>query len=206
MCGSLMYSSDILAGAMTENLLILCPTEFNAIPDDPSAMLARLNSEGFIGDSFEFNGERHYRPGEAFVSHITFLGCSPVIAMDASELSGEGFNHIAIEGPLDSPLFLSGDNLKTPRCPSCGHRFEQWQPLVEGWQQQPETHVLDCPECNRKLSAPQLRWRKCAGFGRFFIKVWGIFESEAVPSPEFIALLEEVSGCRWQHFYIRIQD
>lgn len=190
---------------MMENLLILCPTEFDTVPEDLPTLLAELCCEGFIGESFEFGDEHHYRPGEKFISHITFLGCSPVIAMEASELSGEGFSHIAFEGPLDSPHFIAGNNIKIPRCPSCGHRFEEWQQLVKAWQQQPDTHVFNCPECNRELNTPHLRWRKCAGFGRFFIKVWGIFESEAVPSPEFIALLEKLSSCQWQHFYIRIQ-
>jgi hypothetical protein len=48
-----------------------------------------------------------------------------------------------------------------------------------------------------------LRRRKCAGFGRLFIKVWGIFESEAVPSPNLLAALKRATGLEWQHFYIR---
>lgn len=190
---------------MTENLLYLCPEEINFAPPDPSAVLDGLRDAGFIGEVFDFNGETHYRPGGEFISLITFLGCSPVITSAQSDTSGEGFSHIAFEGPLDTPRLVAGDNIKIPRCPACGYRFEDWQSLVTAWQQQPETWSFDCPECNRQLTPPQLRWRKCAGFGRYFIKVWGIFESEAVPSPELIALLEKLGDCRWQHFYVRYQ-
>ncbi len=191
---------------MTENLLYLCPEDVNAVPTDLPAMLEELRREGFIGEAIVFADEEHYRPGEQFASHITFLGCSPVIATSQTDASGEGFSHIAFEGPRDSPRFVSGDNLKLPRCPGCGHRFDNWSLLVDAWQKQPETHTFLCPECGMHLTAPQLRWRKCAGFGSFFIKVWGIFESEAVPSPEFLALLERLAGCRWQHFYIRLRE
>lgn len=191
---------------MSENLLYLCPAEFDALPYDPSKLESALRKEGFIDETFNFNDEIHYRPGLKFSSLITFLGCSPVIAVEQHENAGEGFSHIAFHGPSAAPLFISGDNLKTPRCPACGHRFEALQPLVEAWQQQPETHYIDCPGCSKQLTLPQLRWRKSAGFGRYFIKIWGIFESEAVPSPELIALLEQVSGCRWQHFYVRYLD
>ena len=74
---------------------------------------------------------------------------------------------------------------------------------IEQWQEQPEQARFDCPECGRSLSATELRWRKCAGFGRFFIKVWGIFESEAVPNPNLLAILEKSTGTAWQHFYVR---
>ncbi len=191
---------------MTENLLYLCPAKFDALPDDSSKLKSALRDEGFIGEPFDFNGETHYRPGPEFLSLITFLGCSPVIATEQHENAGEGFSHIAFQGPSATAQFISGDNLKTPRCPACGHRFEVWQPLIEAWQQQPETHHIDCPECSKELTLPQLRWRKSAGFGRYFIKIWGIFESEAVPSPELIALLEQVGGCQWQHFYVRYLD
>ncbi len=187
---------------MTENLLYLCPVDIHAVPPDLQAMLVGLLSAEFIAEPIEFGGESHYRPGSRFISYITFLGCSPVISTQDNGDAGEGFSHIAIEGPLPSPRFVGGDNLKTPRCPSCGHRFEEWSSIVE----KPVSHSFNCPECDRSLTAPQLRWRKCAGFGRIFMKVWGIFESEAVPSPEFLALLEQLSGCRWQHFYVRYLD
>jgi hypothetical protein len=187
---------------MAENILILVPTSFDAIPADRETLLTTLRDEQFIAAPIEFNGETHYRPGENFMMLVTFLGCSPMIATGEMDNSGEQFCHIAIEGPTDEPHFITGDNIKIPRCPKCGHRFDDWQMLLEDWSREPHGQT-PCPECGESQSAPQLRWRKCAGFGRFFIKVWGVFESEAVPSPNFMALLKRCSGVEWQHFYIR---
>lgn len=187
---------------MPENLLYLCPVDFNSTPVERSILIASLRQADFIAQEMTFSGDTHYHPGEKFLSLLTFLGCSPVIDMGEPGKTGEGFTHIGFEGPLEQPRFVSGNNLKTPRCPDCGHRFENWQSLVSA----PWSHTFSCPGCNRQLTAPQLRWRKCAGFGRLFIKVWGVFESEAVPSPELLALLERLSGHSWQHFYVRYQD
>ncbi|MGM0595024.1 MAG: hypothetical protein ACQETD_10850 [Pseudomonadota bacterium] len=182
-----------------ENLLILTPRSFTTLPADPEALRERLRADGFIGAPLD---DGSYRPGEAFISLITFLGCSPVISLGEPGKTGEEFCKIALEGPHAEPRFLAGDNLKVPRCPGCGHRFEAWQALVEAWRREPEGG-FDCPECGRGLSATQLRWRKCAGFGRYFIKVWGVFESEAVPSPNLLSTLERQTGDPWLHFYVR---
>jgi hypothetical protein len=186
-----------------ENLLYLCPRDHHTVPEDLSALTADLSQAGFIGDEFAFAGTTHYRPGEEFITLITFLGCSPVISLGEPGKTGEEFCHIAFEGPLARPRFFAGDNVKIPRCPHCGHRFDPWQPLVEQWEAQLDEQQWPCPECGNTIAAPQLRWRKCAGFGRFFIKIWGIFESEAVPNPNLLAILEKHTGSPWQHFYVR---
>lgn len=187
---------------MAENLLYLCPRDYHTAPAAAPVLIETLQQAGFIDGEIAFAGETHYRPGEEFLSLVTFLGCSPVIAMGEPGKTGEEFCHIAFEGPHAAPRFVGGDNLKIPRCPGCGHRFEAWGPLIATWQETPSA-TFACPECERRLHASELRWRKCAGFGRFFIKVWGIFESEAVPNPNLLALLERSTGTPWQHFYVR---
>lgn len=188
---------------MAENILYLCPEDFHTTPKQLPELIATLQQEGFIADTIEVGGIQHYKPGEEFLTLITFLGCSPVISLGEPGKTGDEFCHIAIEGPLEQPRFVGGDNLKIPRCPGCGHRFENWQSLIKQWQQGPESAQFECPECSRSLTPPQLRWRKCAGFGRFFIKIWGIFESEAVPNPNLLSTLKKSTGSAWQHFYIR---
>jgi hypothetical protein len=186
-----------------ENTLYLTPCDCDTIPDNPPQLITALQEAGLIGEAFDFSGNRHYCPGEEFISLITFLGCSPVISLGEPGKTGEEFSHIGFEGPLAHPRFIAGDNIKIPRCPHCGHRFEPWQPLIEDWEQNPATQLWPCPECGNTVNAPQLRWRKCAGFGRFFIKIWGIFESEAVPNPNLLSLLEKHTGSPWRHFYVR---
>ncbi len=187
---------------MSENILVLSPKLFSDLPADPTQLIATLQAAQFLGDSIEVAGENHYRPGEEFMMLVTFLGCSPMIATGEMDSGGEQYCHIAIEGPLDTPRYMVGDNIKIPRCPKCGHRYDEWQVLLDGWQLKPE-EPIHCPACGEDSAVTALRWRKCAGFGRFFIKVWGIFESEAVPSPNLLALLKQCSGLEWQHFYLR---
>lgn len=186
-----------------DNILYLAPRDFDVIPENPVALISALQEIELIGESFEYVGHEHYRPGDEFITLITFLGCSPVISLGEPGKTGEEFSHIAFEGPLEKPRFIAGDNIKIPRCPHCGHRFDPWQSLIEDWEKNPEGQKWPCPECGNTVSAPQLRWRKCAGFGRFFIKVWGIFESEAVPNPNLLSILEKQTGSPWQHFYVR---
>ncbi len=186
-----------------ENILHLTPSDYDSIPTDLPQLINALQEAALIGEAFDFGGTLHYRPGEEFINLITFLGCSPVISLGEPGKTGEEFCHIGFEGPLSQPQFIAGDNIKIPRCPHCGHRFEPWQPLIEDWTKHLSTQQWACPECGNTVQAPKLRWRKCAGFGRFFIKIWGIFESEAVPNPNLLSLLEKQTGSPWQHFYVR---
>ncbi len=187
---------------MAENLLILSPKDFDALPSDKGLLIAALREEQFIGEGIELNGEQHYRPGEEFMMLITFMGCSPMIYSGEDAEDGEQYCHIDIEGPYDKPHAITGDNIKIPRCPKCGHRFDNWRELLESWSEAPHDE-FSCPACGEHQLLTTLRWRKCVGFGRLFIKVWGIFESEAVPSPNLMAALKRATGLEWQHFYIR---
>lgn len=186
---------------MAENLLILTPADYQQVTD-VSALEGLLTTEGFIATPVEHKGKRHFYPGEEFMMLITFMGCSPMIATGEMDKDGEQYCHIAIEGPLDSATYIVGDNVKVPRCPECGHQFDDYRDILQKWR---ETGVekFNCPQCENELTVTKLRWRKCAGFGRVFIKIWGVFESEAVPSPNLLSLLKQHTGLEWNHFYIR---
>lgn len=185
---------------MTVNQLILLPAAPQATLPDKRALLYRLEQCGFIGTPLMFNGQQHYRPGDNFLQLMTFLGCSPVVALGEPGATGDEFCHIQLDGPSDALRFIGGSNVKTPRCPGCGFRVETWPALVEDWLANPES-IWRCPLCGKEYALPRLRWRQCAGFGRLFLRVWGIFEGEAVPSEELLKVLREVSGLEWQYFY-----
>lgn len=187
---------------MTVNQLVLTPAEAHAAAQDKRELLYRLEQIGFIGTPLMFEGQQHYRPGENFLQLLTFLGCSPVVALGEPGATGEEFCHVQLEGSYDQPRFIGGSNVKTPRCPGCGFRIEGWPELVAQWQATPELR-WHCPLCHKEYTVPKLRWRQCAGFGRFFLHIWGVFEGEAVPSEELLRALREVSGCDWQYFYYR---
>ena len=186
---------------MSANLLILHPKDPDTLPNGSEGLLAMLQSLGFIDTAFEFEGKSHYRPGEDFLQLMTFLGCSPVVALGEPGLTGEDFCHIAFEGPTAEPQFLGGRNVKQPRCPKCGHRYPQWQELINAWEDDRVGYRNTCPDCGSELPVTALRWRQCAGFGRFFIKVWGIYEGEAVPSDRLLDALQHHTGTAWSYFY-----
>lgn len=184
---------------MDSNILLLTPSS-NALPD-VDLLKRQLQQIGFIGEPFEFKGKEHYQPGDELMIHLTFLGCSPVVSLGEPGKTGEEFCHIEFYGPFDENEFISGTNVKPLRCPECGHRETAWQLIVDAWKL--ARTPWHCPGCENDISLEQLRWKKSAGFGRFFIKVWGIFESEAVPGDKLLATLKESTNCSWDHFYYR---
>ena len=187
------------------NLLLLHPARPDQIPPDTTQLQQRMAAIGFSAEPLTIAGERHYRPGENFLQLVTFLGCSPVVALGEPGITGDEFCHIACDGPHDTVQFVSGDNVKQPRCPGCGYRIEEWQTIIEQWRDDPDL-IWRCPLCGKEYAPQQLRWRQCAAFGRYFIRIWGIFEGEAVPSDELLAALREVSGFDWGYFYLQLKD
>lgn len=186
---------------MAANLLVLHPKDPFRIPDDAATLQQALIGIGFIGEPFEFEGQPHYKPGEEFLYLLTFLGCSPVVSLGEPGKTGDEFVHICLDGPYVEPRFLTADNVKVPHC-SCGYRIEEWQEIITSWVNDIEQFRWSCPACERSFRPDQLKWKQCAAFGRFFIKVWGVFEGEAIPGEELIRTLENATGLQWQYSYL----
>lgn len=178
-----------------DNRLLLHPRSPHFAPTS-AAVIAALGAIGLIGEPFEFAGRRHYRPGEEFLSLITFLGCSPVVALGAPGATGSEFCHVAVHGPHAASRLLVGRNTKPPRCRGCRQPVEEWPELVAA------DHYT-CGGCGRTAAVAELDWRQCAGAGRLFVEVWGIFEGEAVPGDALLAALGRVGGGEWGYFYLR---
>jgi hypothetical protein len=186
---------------MTSNLLVLAPADPFAAPDHV-AVIARLSHAGFMGSPLAEPG--FYKPGQEFFQFITFLGCSPVVALGEPGATAE-ICRMEIAAPLEAPVFLAGTNLKPPRCPGCGYRSPEGRAIGEAWQRDPHHHAWVCPTCGREYPAPRLGWRHSAGFGRLFLKIWGVFEGEAVPSDRLAQVLTEEDGRAWSEFYLQLQ-
>lgn len=188
---------------MTDNILYLHPRDPQQT-FDTAAVVDVLRTAGFISDRFEFNGAVHYKPGEEFLHLLTFLGCSPVVALGEPGLTGDEFCHIEFTPATAQSRFIAGDNIKVPRCRHCNHRINDWTHLIEEW----KSKGIDdwhCPECRHTTPLHRLKWKQCAGFGRQFIKIWGIFEGEAVPGEELMNLLRGITGGDWDEFYCRTE-
>lgn len=188
---------------MTDNILYLHPREPHQTFDS-GATIEALRALGFIGGSFTFKGAEHYRPGEEFLHLLTFLGCSPVVALGEPGLTGEEFCHIEFTRVTEQPRFVAGENIKVPRCRHCNQRIDNWNAVIETWRSQ-GVEQWHCPSCGKDTPLHRLKWKQCAGFGRQFIKVWGIFEGEAVPGEELMNALRKITNSEWDYFYCRTQ-
>lgn len=186
---------------MNANLLILRPERHDVAPD-AKAIASALTDLKMVATPFDFDGSWHWKAGEQFVDLVTFLGCSPVVATDGPGANGE-YCHVGLNGPHEEAIFLAGANVKPPRCPGCNYRIEGWEAVVDAWRANPTENLWRCPLCGREYRVPDLRWRRSAGFGRLFIEVWGVFESEAVPAERLLSTLAEVTGTAWDYFYLR---
>lgn len=188
---------------MTENLLILAPSDLDAPLPEQAQLIEALTQFKFLGEAIDVNGETHYRPGEDYLRHVTYLGCSPVIAMGELGATGDEFCHIEFIYSPDNAQFLSGDNMRPPRCPGCNYVIEEWPSLVEDWSSDKTNYQWRCPMCGREYQLQQLNWRQRAGLGHLMIKIYGVFESEAVPSDWLMAELNKLTQGKWDYFYIR---
>jgi len=187
---------------MPVNQLVLHPRDPDAAPE-PYLLRERLAEIDFIDPQpFRFDGNPHYRPGGEFLQQVTFLGCSPVVALGAPGPTGEEFCHIAFSGPYPEARLIAGDNVKTPRCRGCNQPLQGWQESTQSWLEK-SVEPAPCPHCGRTDPPPAWRWRQSAGIGRVFVRVWGIFEGEAVPGERLLGHLAEAGSGDWTYFYLR---
>lgn len=197
--------STVKGPAVQSQRLILHPRSAQAAPPDPAGLIIALREAGLLGESFSFRGLPHHRAGRRFLQHFAFLGCSPNVVLEATQDDGEpSFCHLRVPSEvLASVEFWGGRNVLTPRCPACRKFVEEWQSLLREWEMQGAAHRWTCPRCGQVAALPDLNWRQCAGFGRYFIEVWGIHEGEAAPSDGLLDALRAATGLEWGYFYYR---
>lgn len=133
-----------------------------------------LRRAGLIGGPMP-HGRNHFRPGDSFLELVTFPGCSPVISLGEPGATAE-VCHVEVPEPAPASRFGAGENLKPPRCPGCGYRSAEGPAIGAAWEGDPAT-LWSCPACGKSRPAPALNWRQSAGFGRTFVRLWGIFEA-----------------------------
>lgn len=167
--------------------LILCPADPEWVPASLRALGIHLQETGFIG------AERTpgmFGAGADYLNLVTYLGCSPEIALGDTEAA----TLIRLNGPIDHPQFRSHPRAR-PRCPACKRAMQ-----LEHVCARPD-EMLTCPHCGTRHRPMQLDWRHKAGFARFFIEISNVFESEAVPGDALLDALAHASGQAWDYFY-----
>jgi hypothetical protein len=172
-----------------QHYLVLCPANPAWAPDDLAGLVGSLRQCGLIGANRQ---PGLFNTGAAYLELITYLGCSPQIALGEAESA----TTIRLNGPFDKPEFRSSAKAK-PRCRLC------WQTLaLDKFPVRPDETVT-CVHCKISSRAVELDWRRKAAFGRFFIEISNVFESEAVPGEALLDALGSATGQAWDYFYWR---
>lgn len=170
--------------------LVLHPADAAWAPAHSGQLASLLRETGLIGAS---RGTGIFSTGAHYLALVSYLGCSPYIALGDAEAA----TRIQLLGPFATARFHAGANLKPPRCPRCRKALPG-----AAWQAgQPDTRVV-CPHCDASVPLEALDWRRSAGFGRCFVEISNVFESEAVPAETLLERLEQASGCGWHYFYL----
>ncbi len=182
---------------MSEHTLYLHPCDPAAAPDG-NALREALRRIGFIATPLSDGEEETFRPGERFLHLLTFLGCSPVVALGEPGATGDSFCRIRVPETAGPMQFIGSG--RAPRCPACRASVEPWSNWVEALENGEPPH-MNCSACGEEIEPIRLNWRRSAGCARYFLAVPGIFEGEAVPSEELLSQLLTVTGIDWDYFY-----
>lgn len=180
--------------------LILKPEQLKQPSTTQDNLVEALLTIGFISESLPET--QHYFVGEHFFQLITFMGCSPNMALKPAFEGDSEFCHIQFEGPYQHSQILTGKNTTAPRCPHCRTRLADWKTCLAEWQRMP-TKEFTCPKCQKMTQANLLEWKKTAGAGQLFIRVHNIFPGEAVPVDSLLKVLAETCNTPWRYFYIQ---
>ncbi len=180
-------------------------------PEHRNQVLAGLSSEGFLGELFSirYEGQKKaqtgYLIGDKFLKLITFLGCSPHIAVSPPENIADwgNFCHIEIQ-QHQNPIFFKGLNNSRSSCPQCKSRVAKMLPEMQQWI--PDSMHIVCPKCHQTSLVEDLNWRHSAGFGTFFIIIHSIYPNEAVPTDQLLNIFKHESGSfePWDYFYYEL--
>lgn len=178
--------------------LLLC-TQDPFLSPNKSLLEDELAAVDFLGAPLRGRDDA-FLVGSQFLQLVTFAGCS--VQIELSPTGDAPFCHILITGPFDRPRFLSGRNTRPPRCAACRSPLKDWRESLTAWEAE-RVMEIPCPTCGHARPPWAYDWKEKAGFGRLFVQVEEIFPGEATPTPALMALLERISGSRWQVFYVQ---
>ncbi|MEW6132057.1 MAG: hypothetical protein AB1591_02670 [Pseudomonadota bacterium] len=180
----------ILVIPMADHFLLLYPKNPAWAPARLAPLLDALKAIGFLGTE---HSAGLYGAGPEYLSLVSYLGCSPQIALGDNEAA----TTIRIAGIFDAPRFVQDANLKPPRCPQCRKMLDKPAAPVEAGGN------LRCNHCGHSGNACDFDWRRSAACGRVFIGIANVFESEAVPGEALADCLRKASGEAWDYCYVR---
>ena len=161
------------------------------ISDDPGVLVKAMSELGLVGINLD-QSLSDYLPGDRFLEHITFLGCSPNIALSPEE--GTQYCYIRFAQMRPSPVLYASTNTVPPRCRQCEQVMHDWRNASDpGF----------CNRCSVEARQDNLMWRRQGALSRWVIEILNIYPREAVPSVLLLRTLENVSGVEWRYAYLQ---
>ncbi|MCW8962711.1 MAG: hypothetical protein OQL16_02865 [Gammaproteobacteria bacterium] len=176
------------------NRLLLYAKSGELPSNGPGLLLKPLSDIGLIGEACH-DGVGDHLPGDGFMNLLTFLGCSPDIALTPED--GENYCFIRLHEVSPEPRLYRGRNTKPPHCRKCKQLREDWQAC-----EQPDY----CGQCSLIERMENLVWRKQGAMSCWVIQVMNVYPHEAVPSPQLMETLRAVSNVEWGYAYLHRND
>ncbi len=154
--------------------------------------MTQLQNIGLIAEAISERKDSYYA-GTRFLDYIAYMGCSPAIQFEASDISND-FCHIKIHQYDSAKLIVSGIQTRAPHCPHCSKP-------VKNWPDTKTANTIRCDLCNTTANISDFNWRKMAGYAQVFIEITDIFPKEAMPQPILLDKLSGFTNVKWQYFY-----
>ena len=181
--------------------LVLHPCNLHDVPSSWKSIIEALQRAEFLANAWGGGDGKRYLLGEHFVDFITFMGCSPYIALEPPEDGSLDFCHVHFSDIFAEVQFRCASHNVFARCPQCRKRIDGWGEFISRWREDPQSTRVCCDKCGANVSLYDLTWRHTAGFGRMFMDIYSVYPQEGVPTEGLLSLLEAASGSRWGYFY-----
>ena len=187
------------------NRLVLYPTILEEENIEPKCIQLLQDNE-FISSTWSYNKEDFYLAAKKFTTLLMFCGCAPRIQFSPEENGEPGSNFVAVKFiSLANNSFYPGKNPFNYTCSRCKTAIpitdSKIADSISFVNKNIEGAGFFCPSCAHEYFYQKINWRRKAGFGKFFIEIRGIFESEALPSDELLQMLTRLTHSQWAYFY-----
>ena len=163
----------------------------------------------FSAESEDTQNSYEFCVGDAFLSSVTFMGCSPYIELEPPKTlkpnEKADFCFVRVSKSKNENIIYHAEQLaelKTvPRCMQCRKVISNWSEQIQSIESASNSMKLTCSNCTAVLTSKDLDWRKASGVGNIFVEVLNVYLQEGVPTDPFLQQLKEISSSEWQYFY-----
>jgi len=180
--------------------LVIFPVDTAFRIPKPGRLVEALVASGFVVDPSQVGIKKaSMQPGEHFMRHLIFVGCSPSIASDENH---DTYNKYSVELVTSNNYLtlIAGDRFKSPVCPVCAKSTGEVLATDE-------IEIVNdqiawvCPQCSTAVPAGKFKWRNKLVVARDYIQVNGVFEGEVIPGDKFMKDLASETGIEWSYCY-----